>query len=115
MELHNELPDGFSDLAPFLDRWRLTGQQSRMRAMAAADMPELRTFYDALLPRIDAIVAHLNQFPVDDLPPQERALFDLALTFAEVAHPVDLDWRSSDVSDLFPAERIDLVGPSQAW
>ncbi|MFI9832816.1 hypothetical protein ACIHIX_34605 [Streptomyces sp. NPDC051913] len=69
MELHSELPDGFSDLAPFLDRWRLTGQQSRMRAMAAADMPELRTFYDALLPRIDAIVAHLNQFPVDDLPP----------------------------------------------
>lgn len=50
MELHSELPDGFSDLAPFLDRWRLTGQQSRMRAMAAADMPELRTFYDALLP-----------------------------------------------------------------
>lgn len=111
----DELPAEFADLAPFLGRWRLPDQPARMRALAAADMSELRAFYDALLQRVDAIVAYLNRFPVDDMPPRERALFELALTFAEVAHPVDLNWRSPEVSDLYPSERMNLIGPSRAW
>jgi hypothetical protein len=32
-----------------------------------------------------------------------------------VAHPVDLSWRTTEVSDLFPLEQVHLVGPSRAW
>jgi len=117
MELSAEvgLPDGFADLERFLDRWRLRDAQERMEAMVAADIEDLRELSAAMLPRIEAVVSHLNTFSLDDMPPREQALFELALTFAEVVHPVDLGWESSEVGELFPLDQINLVGPSRAW
>ncbi|MER7930111.1 hypothetical protein ABTY96_44545 [Streptomyces sp. NPDC096057] len=110
-----ELPAEFADLERFVDRWRLRDSQQRMAAMLAADIEELRELCTVMLPRIEAVVSHLNTFPLDDMPPQEQALFELALTFAEVTHPVDLGWATPEVSDLYPNDRMNLVGPSLAW
>lgn len=110
-----ELPVEFAGLEPFTARWCLPDSPARMRAMAAADMADLVSFYDAMLPRLDAITGHLNQFPLNDMPPREQALLDLALTFAEVAHPVDLQWQVTEPGELFTAGRINLAGPSRAW
>jgi hypothetical protein len=110
-----ELPEAFADLTPLLEQWRLPDQRARMRALAGVGMAELRAFHDAMLPRVDAIVEHLDRFDTGELPGPEQALFELALTFAEVAHPVDLSWRTTEVSDLFPLEQVHLVGPSRAW
>jgi hypothetical protein len=109
------LPDDFADLERFLPRWRLRDARQRMTAMATADIEDLRDLHAAMIRRIGAVVAHLNTFPLDDMPPREQALFELALTFAEVVHPVDLGWEISEVSDLFPQDQINLVGPSRAW
>ncbi|MFJ9377240.1 hypothetical protein [Streptomyces sp. NPDC101455] len=110
-----EIPAHFADLERFVDRWRLRNSSERMAAMAAADIEELRELCTAMLPRIEAVVTHLNLFPVDDMPPREQALYELALTFAEVSHPVDLGWATPEVSDLFPNDRMNLVGPALAW
>jgi hypothetical protein len=110
-----ELPEAFADLTPLLEQWRLPDQRARMRTLADVGMAELRAFHDAMLPRVDAIVEHLDRFDTGELPGPEQALFELALTFAEVAHPVDLGWRTTEVSDLFPLEQVHLVGPSRAW
>jgi hypothetical protein len=110
-----ELPPEFAELEPFTARWCLPDSPARMRAMAAADMADLLTFYDAVLPRVEAIAGHLSQFPLDDMPPREQAILDLALTFAEVAHPVDLQWQVTEPGELFAADRIHLLGPSRAW
>ncbi|MFE9324255.1 hypothetical protein ACIHDR_11220 [Nocardia sp. NPDC052278] len=110
-----ELPAEFADLEPLLGRWRLRNSPERMAAMAAADMAELSELCDVVLPRIEAVVRHLNAFPLDDMPPQEQALYELAMTFAEVSHPVDLGWATPEVSDLFPGDRMNLIGPSSAW
>ncbi|WP_329351964.1 hypothetical protein OG226_41615 [Streptomyces sp. NBC_01261] len=110
-----ELPEEFADLERFLGRWRLRDSQERMAAMAAADIDELRELCAAVLPRIEAVVSHLNAFPLDNMPPREQALYELALTFAEVTHPVDLGWATPEVSDLFPNDRMNLVGPALAW
>lgn len=110
-----QLPTDFAELEPYTVRWCLPDSPSRMRAMAAAEMTDLTDFYDAMLPRLDAITEHLNQFPLDGMPPREQALLDLAVTFAEVAHPVDLQWQVTEPGELFAADRINLVGPSRAW
>ncbi|MGW1622832.1 hypothetical protein [Streptomyces sp. NPDC002172] len=117
MELSAEagLPEGFADLERFLERWRLRDAQERMEAMVAADIEELRDLCATMLPRIEAVVNHLNAFPLDDMPPREQALFELALTFAEVTHPVDLGWAAPEVSDLYPLDGMNLVGPARAW
>lgn len=116
MELSTEagLPEGFADLERFLERWRLRDAQERMEAMAAADIEDLRELSTAMLPRIEAVVNHLNAFPLDDML-AEQALFELALTFAEVTHPVDLGWATPEVSDLYPLDGMNLVGPARAW
>ncbi|MFJ2240409.1 hypothetical protein [Streptomyces sp. NPDC087859] len=109
------LPEGFADLERFLERWRLRDAQERMEAMVAADIEELRDLCAAMLPRIEAVVNHLNAFPLGDMPPREQALFELALTFSEVTHPVDLGWATPEVSDLYPLDGMNLVGPARAW
>lgn len=109
------LPAEFAELESFTARWCLPDSPARMRAMAEASMADLTSLYDAILPRLDAIVGYLNQFPLDDMPPREQALFDLALTFAEVAHPVDLRWQATEPGELFAADRINLVGPALGW
>lgn len=110
-----ELPDGFGDLAPLTAAWCLPDNQARMHAMAAADMADVQALYHAMLPRIEAIAAYLDRFPLDDLPAPEHALLELALTFAELAHVVDLQWSRTQHGEQFPTERIKLVGPSLAW
>jgi hypothetical protein len=108
------LPTEFVALAPFVADWALTTEKARHDKLTATGIPELRAFYDAMLPRWDAIVAYLNQFPLGKMPPEASTLFDLSMTFAESAHPIDLNWRTTDIEDKFPAERFIFVGPSAA-
>jgi hypothetical protein len=108
------LPDAFVDLTPFTIDWGLGSQQERHLALMSRSLDELRPFYRALMERMDDIVAYLNQFPLDAMPPEARNLFDLALTWAETAHPLDLRWKTTDIDDSFPAGRIEYLPPSQA-
>ena len=108
----NSLPAGFDDLAPFVADWALGDEKARHRRMLEAGLAELRRFYDAMLPRYPAIVAHLNKHPLDAMPAEARRLFDLARTFIETAHPIELNWRTPDIEDSFPAERLLYLHPS---
>jgi hypothetical protein len=83
------LPTGFHDLAPFLD-WALATETERMQKRMTSSMTEIRAFYDAMLARMDAIVAYLKQFPADNLPMEARTLFHLSLSLIEVANAVEL-------------------------
>jgi hypothetical protein len=62
--------------------------------------------------RMDAIVQYLNQFELDAMPPDAKNLMDLAMTWAETAHPIDLGWKTTDIEDSFPASRIEYLAPS---
>jgi hypothetical protein len=52
-------------------------------------MEELGTFYDAIVPRLDAIIDYLNKFSLDALPAPEKRLFHLTLSLAEIADAVE--------------------------
>lgn len=109
------LPASFGDLEKYVDDWCLKGQRARYAKMLSVDVVILRHFYQTMLPRIDAIVEHLNQFPLNDLPEAEQRLMDLALTFAETAHPIDFKWKATQFDDVFPFERVRLSSASEAW
>jgi hypothetical protein len=49
------------------------------------------------------------------MPSSEQALFDMAHTFAEVAHPVVFKWKAPEFDDVFPFERMNFTGPSLRW
>ena len=108
------LPPPFSALEPFTADWALGNEKDRHDHLVSRSIAELRPFYDAMLPRMDEITAYLNAFPLDAMPEDAQALFDLAMTFMESAHPIDLRWKTTDIEDKCPAHRFEFLPPSCA-
>jgi hypothetical protein len=108
------LPPAYADLAPFTGEWLLRNEKARYDKLLRTRMDELRVFYDAMLPRMEEIILFLNRYPLDAMPEDVQNLFDLAMTFMETAHPVDLRWKTTDIDDKFPADRFEFFPPSCA-
>ena len=83
------LPTGFQDLAPFLS-WAVSKEKERTAKRRSSTQEEILTFYNAMLPRIDAITNYLKQFPLDGMPAEAETLFRLSLALIEVANAVEL-------------------------
>ena len=109
-----KLPAEFAALEPFTE-WALPSERDRHRKRIAADLPTVRTFYDAMSPRMPAIIDFLDTIPVGDFdrqPAEVKTLHHLALAFMEVSHPIDMNWRTTDVDDAFPTSRFEFLPPS---
>jgi hypothetical protein len=106
------LPPQFAELESFVPDWALPDERARYEKLASSDILTLRVFYDAMMARIDEIIVFLDSFSLDAMPPDAATLFDLALTFMETAHPIDLNWPITDIEDKFPAERFIFLPPS---
>lgn len=106
-----ELPEAFADLSPFTPDWALGHERDRMDKLLSISVDQLRPFYEAMLPRFHAVRAYLDQFPLNAMPPEAQALFDLALSFMETAHVIDLGWKTTDIEDKFPHGRFRIQSP----
>lgn len=109
------LPAGFDDLTPLVAAWALHTEQERYSKRLATPLPALRAFYEALFPRMDAVLTHLSAYPADApaaLPVPVRNLYHLALSCFEASHPVELKWKAQDLDKAFPASRIVYQAPS---
>lgn len=104
----HRLPESFGDLEQFAACWALPTENERHSQRLTSTMAELRGFYDAILPRIDAILAYLNDFPLDRLPAEAQALLRLSLSLAEVAPAVEL-FGQPEVPDGYDSRRIMVV------
>ena len=82
------LPKRFSDLEPFME-WSLPTEAQRIAMRLDRSDEELRSFYNAMLPKLDDIAQYLNQFPLDRMPNEAERLLDLAKSFMEVAQSVE--------------------------
>lgn len=82
------LPAGFEDLAPWAE-WSLAGMDDRRARRAGSSMDEIDAFYNAMLPRMDALLAHLASTQLDGMDAQSEALMNMALMLAEIAPAVE--------------------------
>lgn len=103
-----KLPEAFADLAQFVPDWALGSERERFLKLHAVSIATLRVFYDAMLPRLPAVLEHLNGYRIDAMPQDARTLFDLAMTFAETAHPIDLQWKDVDFPDAYPWQKFEF-------
>jgi hypothetical protein len=104
------LPSGFADLEPFAADWCLPSEAARFEKRMASSIDEMQAFYDAVTPRAAAAIAYLDQFALDDLPPDALHLMHLLFSMIMVSFPVEC-WRDARVPDS-GAARIDcLVEP----
>src|SRR3546814_8707545 len=84
------LPPGFEDLLEFVPHWIGETAQERWDIRARATMAEITRFYDVLLSRSEAILDHVETFPLDAMPAQTLRLFRLQLALAHAAMSVEL-------------------------
>ena len=79
------LPSAFKDLERIVARgWALPTERERNTKRHASTMEELQEVYDAILPRIDDMIDHLNGFPLDDMPEDAKRLLHLTFALAEI-------------------------------
>lgn len=100
-----QLPPAFADLNPFLD-WALPSADARQTRRRTASRQELKAFYDAILPRIEAILAEVDAHPLGSLPETLHPLYHLALSLAEVAPHIELYGGSPGVPYAFEETRF---------
>ena len=84
------LPEAFEDLAPWLD-WALEPERVRAAKKVASSMEEIGAFYDAMMPRMEEIIAYLDSIPDgDERPEPAHRLYLLSLSLVEVANLVEI-------------------------
>ena len=84
------LPPAFADLEALAQRWALPNFDARMQRRAAASMEEIHALYDAVQPRAEAALVHLEAFPLNTLPPAETRLMHLLFALAQAAMAVEM-------------------------
>lgn len=106
------LPAEFADLAPFID-WALPSADERQTKRRTASRAELKAFYDAVLPRLEAILKAVDAYPLGSLPADMAPLYHLALSLAEVAPHIELYGGAPGVPYAFEETRFVAVHGQQ--
>ena len=105
------LPAEFADLEPFCDRWLQPTEALRNQARIECGMDAIQTFYDAMLPRFEAVIQHLNRMPLRELDELDKNLLTLCFSFIEASGPVER-FGTPEVTDLFSSQRFNIHGES---
>lgn len=108
----SKLPDGFQDLEQYVDKWALSEFMDRYAMRATSPFDEVKAFYNAVLPRMDDIMAHIDQYEMNAMPPQAFNLAMLGMSFMDVSPAAELfdqsdvpwgfDWSRMTYTELGP-------------
>ncbi len=97
------LPNEFRDLE-YYSEWALEHRKDRFKKRLNTSMEQITAFYNAMVPRIDAIDTILNQKPLKDLNVAEKSLLSMALSLIEVSRCIER-WGAPD-SGAFGADKL---------
>ena len=108
------VPDAFADLAPWIAEWSIGTEKGRAEKRVSTPIAVLRQFHAATLPRLEAMIEYFNTLPNDPqaLAPDAKRLYALAQMVMEASAPIDLDWGTPDIEDVFPMHRMTFHPPS---
>ena len=76
----------------------------------ASSMAEMEEFYEAIVPRAEEVISHLDTFSLDALPEEETNLLHLVYSMIQVSFPVEC-WRQPTVPDTGSATFDCVVEP----
>lgn len=106
----NTLPEGFDDLAPWVERWALPTERARYAQRIGSTLDDLEAFYQAVQPRLQAAMDYLNTFPADPaaVPEPTARLAYLVMALMEISRAVEV-WRGTDIhSSHFRPQRVEI-------
>lgn len=86
----HQLPEGFSELEPWVDDWALATRAERYAARLERPYPDLVAFYDAIAPHAERAMAYLDAQDVDDLGPEATRLMRMLFSMILVSYAVNI-------------------------
>ena len=101
------LPEEFSDLGRFAEKWALETEAERYAARLGSNMDELQELYDVCVPRMEAALEYLDALDINDLPTDARHLMRLYFSVINASFPVE-SWKQPRVPDS-GAAALDLI------
>ena len=99
-------PEEFRDLERFAG-WCFETEPERSAKRQASTFEELQELYDAVLPRMEEILAYLDKVPLEEIPARDRPLLQLTWALAEVAPAIEL-FGQVQVIDGYDIDRIEM-------
>ena len=84
------LPEGFSDLEPYVANWALATRAERYAGRLDRPFDELVAFYDAIAPRAEEAIAYLDGLDVNALPEDATRLLHLLYSMILVSYAVNV-------------------------
>ena len=105
------LPTGFEDLLEFIPDWLGDSADARWDIRARHGMAEIQYFYDKMLARSEAILSHVDQYPLTALPGPSLRLYQLLLALAQAAMAVELHHMPRAPRSPYPHKIRILRGP----
>ncbi|MEO0410307.1 MAG: hypothetical protein AAF221_00525 [Pseudomonadota bacterium] len=108
-------PEGFEALEPFAE-WALATTDERTLKRQSASKDELKAFYDAVLPRMEDILDACDAFEFGKLPESHHAIFNIALSMAEIGPHVEFYKADPAVPFSFEEGRfVAIHGKDETW
>ena len=92
------LPEQFSDLEVFVEKWDLPDYNARYAARLGSSIEELRNFYKAMLGRAEDIKSYLDRKSFERYEEEDKRLAHLMFAVSVVGPAVDI-YRSPVVPD----------------
>lgn len=90
------LPQAFSSLEPFVDRWAVSTMKERLHLRVTSSPEERVAFYKAMTPKAEAAIDYLNGYPLQGpaLPDEAETLLRLLLALAEISLTEEVNGQS---------------------
>ena len=101
------LPAEFRDLERF-EAWILETERERAAQRVASSIEAIREFYDTMKPQMEQVVAHLDKFPLDDMPAEANRLLLMSLSLMEVSNAVEMFGRPEAVEGFDSAKMVPI-------
>ncbi len=86
----SRLPEGFSDLEPYVADWALATRSERYAARLDRPFDELVAFYDAIAPRAEEAIAYLDGLDINALPEDATRMLHLLYSMILVSYAVNV-------------------------
>ena len=86
--VEKQLPPSFHELESFVS-WALATERERTTRRQSSSITEIKSFYDAMVTRLQEILDYLDGFALDNIPEDGRRLFLLTMSLAEIAPAVE--------------------------
>lgn len=83
------LPDEFSELEQYVEKWAQPTAQERYDVRLASTMEEMDAFYDAMTARGEEAIEYLDRFDLDELTDEQLNLLWLLCSLSAVSFAVD--------------------------